>query len=170
MHICIYIHTYIHTYKKKANKREITMAVRVRRWNWDEETKKRNDDDEHSLFKEKSRAKLSLNRTLLAISKPTKENKQIFKVEIVNMIDKSPKLMFKNNFIAKQYLWRAIRHVPIVSKNSHVPIPDSKLLLNVLGIKFWYYYYQTNLFNLLDYQTHHLSPPKRFDGSPGISF
>ena len=49
------------------------------------------------------------------------------------MIDKLPKLMFKNNFIAKQYLWRAIRHVPIVSKNSHVPIPDSKTPVKRVG-------------------------------------
>ena len=142
------------------------MAVCVRRWNWDEETKKRNDDDEHSLFKEKSRT-IVLNRTLLAISKPTKENKQIFKVEIVNMIDKLPKLMFKNNFIAKQYLWRAIRHVPIVSKNSHVPIPDSKTPVKRVGDQILVLL-PDHLFKLLDYQIS--SAPKEIRRKPGISF
>ena len=100
----------------------------VRRWH-DPAEKVRG----RNLFVGKTRTLLSLNRKFIALSKSDDGNSGRIVVDVVTLEKNSPKKIFEQSIDARNCIWRAIRLVPVIPKNSHVPVPRSKTPVERVG-------------------------------------
>ena len=124
-----------------------SMAVCVRRWH-DPAEKVRG----RNLFVGKTRTLLSLNRKFIALSKSDDGSSGRIVVDLVTLEKNSPQKVFEQSMDARNCIWRAIRLVPVIPKNSHVPVPRSKTPVERVGDQVLLVLLPNWTFNLFDSQ------------------